>query len=351
MQTFMRQYGVADSILFPLYSINGSDIQASADFEIGDINLIYDSGTEVNATNLPVDLGNAFELELTSLELTHKKILVIVSDKSTVKKWLDTSISIETYGNENAEHPNYNITYGGSYVGGYENYNDSISADYNYFSDMPDPVFFNEENTAYDSEKNLYDLLITEAYNKNGVKMQYYVVSLNTNYDKIYGEDLNRMVERKFNVQTYYELPQENEYWSRFGIEGIDTFSMFVSKRHFQTASTYDSIGNPNIFSACVPKVGDIIKASYNNYFYEIITVKQQQQQFHKTSHSWEFIVKPMKDEKHGVEANMTNDDINDFMNISDIFDTSATVTDYIKEKLYNNPTEQQPNDPNAFWN
>jgi len=46
----------------------------------------------------------------------------------------------------------------------------------------------------YDKERSLYDSLITEAYNKNGVCMTYYIVSFSTENQKLFGEDNNKKI-------------------------------------------------------------------------------------------------------------------------------------------------------------
>jgi len=59
-----------------------------------------------------------------------------------------------------------------------------------------------------------------------GVDMIYYPVSYDVDYDRIFGEDLDRTIQRKFCVKGFYELQEEIELFSKFGIEGIDNFHM-----------------------------------------------------------------------------------------------------------------------------
>ena len=42
-------------------------------------------------------------------------------------------------------------------------------ANFDYFTRLPSDVYFNHFNSNYDNERLLYDLLITEGYNKHGV--------------------------------------------------------------------------------------------------------------------------------------------------------------------------------------
>ena len=135
-------------------------------------------------------------------------------------------------------------------------------------------------NDQYFSERRLFDLWTTEAYNKHGVSMVYYPISFDLNYDKLYGEDLDRKVIRKFDLMCFYTLPREEKLWSRFGIENMDNFSMFCSKKHFQIASTYDYTQTTISYGSYIPKIGDIIKSKFNDMMYEIIDVKEESGQF-----------------------------------------------------------------------
>lgn len=151
---------------------------------------------------------------------------------------------------------------------------------------------FNHQQ-GYRQEKTLFSLFTTEAYNMHGVPMYYYVTTYDTNYEKIWGEDNNRRFVRKFKVMAYYELPPEDKVWNKFGIEGLDRFSLFISKRHFNCASQY---GGNSIY---IPKMADIIMADYNRYIYEITEVKEESGMFLQSKqYVWELIVKPFQDEQ-----------------------------------------------------
>jgi neck protein len=221
-----------------------------------------------------------------------------------------------------------------------------IEEGYQEWSPMPND-YFQEENEEYDVESNLFDLLYTEAINLNGIPMVYYVTSLNTRYDKIFGEDNNRNITRNFNVQVYYSLPNEDELFNAgFGLEGLDTFHMEISMRHFETASKYNPQGTKLVYPPYRPLEGDIIKAKYNDYRYEIITVKQQTSQFLKRQHVWDLTVKPLRDESLSVSATVpSNDDIHDVMSIEDIFNISDTVQSEKELSDYDNSNDP-PIDP-----
>ena len=212
-------------------------------------------------------------------------------------------------------------------------------------------------NDQYFSERRLFDLLITEAYNKHGVSMIYYPISFDVNYDKLYGEDLDRKIIRKFNLMVFYTLPRVEKLWSKFGIEGMDNFSMFCSKKHFQVASQYDYTQTSASFGVYVPKIGDIIRALYNNYYYEIVDIKEESGQYLQSpQHMWEFLVKPYRDTRLSLSATtsatMTGaGDIGNYINRTpDIFDIKTDVVDKNANIDYQ-PEPCEVEDKNQFWN
>lgn len=217
---------------------------------------------------------------------------------------------------------------------------------YEEYSALPNS-FFREESSSYDRESRLFSLLYTEAINMHGVPMVYYVNSYDTTYDKIFGEDNNRNILRNFNVQAYYELPNEDELWSRFNIEGIDNFHIQITMRHFDEASRYNSQGTSRTYTPYLPKEGDFLKAKYNDYFYEVVTVKQQVGQFLKRHHVWDLIVRPMRDENLSVSATIPSTDyIRSVQAIDDIFNVSASVAREKPRDLYQPGTTESSPDP-----
>ncbi len=224
---------------------------------------------------------------------------------------------------------------------------DVAEENYEEYSAMPSSNFFQEETQDYDRESRLFELLYTEAINMNGVPMIYYQNSFNTSYDKTFGEDNNRNILRNFNVQAYYELPNEDEMWGQFSNFGIDNFHIQITMRHFEAASQFNSQGTAKVYPAYIPLEGDYLKAKYNDYFYEITKVKQQVGQFLKRQHVWDLIVKPMRDEKLSVSASIASDDfIRNIEAIEDIFNVSASVEREKPIKLYRPVDGEVSEDP-----
>jgi hypothetical protein len=223
---------------------------------------------------------------------------------------------------------------------------DEIVEDYREFSALPNN-YFQEEAKEYDRESLLFDLLYTEAINLNGVPMVYYINSYNTKYDKTFGEDNNRNVIRNFNVQAYYELPNEDQLWNSFGIEGIDNFHVQITMRHMEAASQFNSNGTSKRYPSYIPRQGDYMKAKYNEYFYEIVTVKEQVGQFLKRQHVFDLICRPMRDEKLSVSASVTNTDtIRNINDIEDIFDITPEIEREKSKDMYQPKSGESSPDP-----
>ena len=101
---------------------------------------------------------------------------------------------------------------------------------YDDFSKDQNP-YFDVSSPAYNNDKNLMAVVVNEAINKFGVCMEYYIITYNTNYDRIWGEDNNRCYIRSFEFMAKYDLPREDKIWTKFGIEGTDELTLWISKK------------------------------------------------------------------------------------------------------------------------
>jgi len=207
--------------------------------------------------------------------------------------------------------------------------------------------YFNYNDDAYDKEKSLFDLIITEGYNKNGVCMEYYVTSYDEKYNRIWGEDNDRRLERAFDVMVMYTLPREDKMFSKFGLEGTDNFSMWASKRHFRAASDH-----PITKEEYIPKMGDIIKSKYANYFYEIVEVVEDVGMYLQSKqHVWEFVVKVFKDEGIATTDETASNEISAYTNKdNDVFDIKDVV-DVKKDEFLYKPSDSEKANEDPFGN
>lgn len=219
--------------------------------------------------------------------------------------------------------------------------------------------FLTKCSPAYNNERRLYDNLATEFINQHGVCLSYYITSWDVTYDSIVGEDNNRFFERTFDFMGYYTLPREDKIWTKFGIEGMDSFSIFVSKLHFKDASTFGNNqvqGNigVNTYENYIPKIGDVIISKYNHFIYKVVEVKEETNMFLMSKqHMWELIVKQFKDEHIGVtlETSASMGDIIDYTNkTNDIFNISGEVESKNDQIKYNPSQNEQQVNPFGDW-
>lgn len=208
---------------------------------------------------------------------------------------------------------------------------------------------------SYNSERRLFDKLISESIKQHGVCLYYYVTTWDTSYDKIWGEDNNRRFERYFQFNGFYTLPREDKTWSKFGITGMDTFSIFVAKLHFDTVSRYNYNRTSKMYQPYIPKVGDIVMADYNKHIYEITEVKEEVGMFLLSKqHMWEFVVRPYKDEHIDMspDTSATMGYMQNYSGRNTDNEDIKTEIDINKNDIKYTPknNEMGSNDPFAGW-
>lgn len=206
--------------------------------------------------------------------------------------------------------------------------------------------YFDFGSDRFQKERDLFSVVINEYYNKYGVCMEYYIVSYDTKYDKVFGEDNNRTCRRNFKVNGYFNLPREDKIWTKFGIEGTDEIIMWVSKRHFRGAS--HSNGEPEY----IPQIGDIIKSEYSTYFYEITEVAEDTAQYFQSNQFvWELHIRPMKNEYIDVTPELSASDYAMATSLDDIFNIDNNVDVEKEDVVYKPETGEKPkNDPFGNW-
>ena len=156
-------------------------------------------------------------------------------------------------------------------------------ANYDEWSALPN-AWGRKATSAYNNERELYEVLQMESFNNFGVQMVYYPVEVNS--DRIFGEQNARVVLRRFDFMAYYELPNEGKKVSVMGITGEDNFPIYISITHFNYASKFDSFGTSGVYEMYTPKIGDIIHSKYNNEYYNIVYVRAEDNMFLQGKHT-----------------------------------------------------------------
>ena len=105
-KVYFRKYGESTTFNFDLFEIDGIDFKTDTVHVSGDTKLMKDEGAEANTTNGFTDEGQGYSIVLTATEMEYARGRLYIVDQGT-KAWLDTGITIETYGHASAQHPNF----------------------------------------------------------------------------------------------------------------------------------------------------------------------------------------------------------------------------------------------------
>lgn len=106
-KVILRKYGESATFHFDLFEIDGVDFKVDASHVSGDTKIMKDEGAEENTDNGFTDEGQGYSIIATSDEMELARGKIYIADQGT-KAWLDTSITIETYGHASAQHPYMN---------------------------------------------------------------------------------------------------------------------------------------------------------------------------------------------------------------------------------------------------
>jgi hypothetical protein len=192
-----------------------------------------------------------------------------------------------------------------------------------------------KHQTKYDNERELYSMWQMEAFNMNGMPATWHIITFDTSYDPLFGEDNDKRVERSFPVQMYIpETPDNNRIWTIFGAEGVNDLIFYINKEHFKFASQcgmpsdYPNGSSDNAMyptdwtrnhipameqsgtgvrtggvantefsdafelgtplKSHIPKVGDIFVLEYDQKsVYEVKRVREEEEMFLQKKHCW----------------------------------------------------------------
>jgi hypothetical protein len=226
------------------------------------------------------------------------------------------------------------------------------------FDNLPrrkNEFFHHQEGECYNSEKELFQLLSTEYINQHGVCCVYYVTTWNVDYNRIWGEDMDRFYVRSFDFMTMFELPTEVGVHSVQGFNLQENFHMYTTRRHFSAALRTNGIC-PEFYDEDIPVVGDIIQTKYNHRFWEITNAKPVAMDLHlQSKHAWDISVIPWTNEQISLSASTSADLASPLptqVNTEDIFNISDTVDEKKEPINYDPPDNEQSKDPNmsGWW-
>jgi len=213
---------------------------------------------------------------------------------------------------------------------------------YLHYDARPSKRFGNICSNQFEGDRELFQHLQMEVYNMFGVELNFYKTTYDAKFDRIWGEDHGRLITDYWQVMSFFPLPKEDKVWSKFGIEGMNNFSVVISKLHFK-ATTNDYH----------PQIGDIIQTIFDSKLYEIVEVKEDDPMFFLSKkYSWELIVKPHKIESTiNTSPAMSASPIAKYYEVSDLFDVRDDVDIEKPDVIYKpDPTERPNDDPFGNW-
>lgn len=201
--------------------------------------------------------------------------------------------------------------------------------------------YFDTTSDCYSAEAALMSSLTSEAYNKFGFEVEYYIKQISTKRDQLHGEDPLENIVRRFKVNVYTEsVPQMERHYALQGMYYADIIHLNCTIQHFKEASTLSYLTNAVAYDAYYPQIGDLMYFTWNKTFYELINVKtfSDSSTFLATPITFEFILKQWRPSHEDVDIMNKNPDNMDtarqFAELAETFNidykTADVKADYV---------------------
>lgn len=190
-------------------------------------------------------------------------------------------------------------------------------------------------NECHTNESKLFDNMTAEAIAASGVQGYWYVVDYSLENEKVFGEDNDRTIIRKFPFMfAVDQLPTDARMWAKFGIEGLDVFHIHVAKLAYLQASQMQSDGNTIAHRQRFPKVGDIVQSTHNGVFYRVLDIKDKSDTILQVAHSFDIILTQMEMAHHNVSDLLIeeNDEILQHNDIPDILGQNTAPVEKMQQ-------------------
>ena len=181
-------------------------------------------------------------------------------------------------------------------------------------TDWNQPRYFDSlNNDCYGSEAALMASLTSEAYNKHGLSVYYFVKEHDKKFDPLLGEDQLENIKRRFALQVYAEnVPQLQKQYQLQGMIYTEIVEVQCTIQHFAEASRYDwKTENPTAYDSIVPKIGDLMYFKYSDLYYEVLNVKDfaEGTTFLSTPITYKFSLRVWRNSHENVDELNVNDD------------------------------------------
>ena len=197
------------------------------------------------------------------------------------------------------------------------------------------------DNGCYKAEAALVSSLTSEAYGNFGFEVQYYLKSIETDKDQLYGEDPLHNVERRFKLQLYTSnIPTMQKNYELQGMVYQELINCQCTIQHFYEASQLSYPDMQSIYEPEVPKIGDIVYVEYSDTYYEVVNVKEfaESSTFLAVPMTYTFILRVWRNNHEFVdEQNVNPDKMDEFRKYAELaetfnLDTSTSTTDKTSE-------------------
>lgn len=197
------------------------------------------------------------------------------------------------------------------------------------------------DNDCYKAEAALVSSLTSEAYGNFGFEVQYYLKSIETDKDQLYGEDPLHNVERRFKLQLYTSnIPTMQKNYELQGMVYQELINCQCTIQHFYEASQLSYPDMQSIYEPEVPKIGDIVYVEYSDTYYEVVNVKEfaESSTFLAVPMTYTFILRVWRNNHEFVdEQNVNPDKMDEFRKYAELaetfnLDTSTSITDKTTE-------------------
>ena len=198
-------------------------------------------------------------------------------------------------------------------------------------------------NDCYGSEAALMASLTSEAYNKFGFGVTYFVKEHDTKFDPLLGEDQLENISRRFELQVYAEnIPQLQKQYQIQGMIYTELVEVQCAIQHFAEASRYDwKTDNPIAYDSIVPKIGDLMYFKYSDLYYEVLNVKQfaEGTTFLSTPSTYKFNLRVWRNSHENVDELNNNDDnmehLRSYVELGETFNVDYDMGEHISEEVH----------------
>jgi hypothetical protein len=161
---------------------------------------------------------------------------------------------------------------------------------------------YQDDNVEHD----LYDSVIMEYNDIQGISVEYSIRNEEIEMDYLYGESINTGYLGPYTTKITYEVTEEPTITDPFGITSIDVIQYaHIPKSTFirDVSSVYGDI-------TYEPKPGDVLKTLWNNSAYEVVDAGEEESIFHLKKSVWDLILKPYRFSDQSESAREISPDV-----------------------------------------